>query len=98
MLSNTVMPRFLFVLAPVLSLTFSLFAQPPASSPPPRLLLKDFFDNPKYASAEISPDGKRLAFLAPADNNRLNVWICDAGAPLDARRSLDSLQSRLERG
>ncbi len=33
-------------------------------------------------SAEISPDGKRLAFLAPADN-RLNVWICDAGAPLE---------------
>jgi dipeptidyl aminopeptidase/acylaminoacyl peptidase len=53
----------------------------PSPTPPPKIPLKDFFDNPQYLSAEISPDGKRLAFLAPTDN-RLNIWICNAGAPL----------------
>jgi dipeptidyl aminopeptidase/acylaminoacyl peptidase len=61
------------------------FAAEPAATPPPRIPLQQFFDNPKYASAEISPDGKRLAFLAPADR-RLNIWLCDAGAPLDSAR------------
>ena len=70
-----------------------LAGQAPASSPPPRIPLKDFFDNPKYASAEISPDGKRLAFLAPADN-RLNVWICDAGAPLETARLVTHEKAR----
>ncbi len=60
---------------------------------PRRIPLKDFFDNPKYASAEISPDGKRLAFLAPAEN-RLNIWICDAGAPLDSARLVTHEKAR----
>jgi dipeptidyl aminopeptidase/acylaminoacyl peptidase len=57
-----------------------------ADSAPSRLPLKAFFDNPRYASATISPDGKRIAFLAPAENNRLNIWICAAGAPLDTAK------------
>jgi len=47
-----------------------------ASPDAPRIPLKDFFDNPKISSATISPDGKRLAFLAP-EGSRLNVWVCD---------------------
>ena len=43
-----------------------------------RISLKDFFDNPKISSAAISPDGKRLAFLAP-ESNCLNVWVSDVG-------------------
>jgi len=64
-----------------------------AAVTPPRIPLKDFFDNPKYASAEISPDGKRIAFLAPADN-RLNIWICDAGASLDTARLITHEKGR----
>jgi dipeptidyl aminopeptidase/acylaminoacyl peptidase len=64
-----------------------------ASTPPPRLPLKDFFDNPKYASAEIAPDGKRLAFLAPSET-RLNIWICDANAPLDSARLITHEKAR----
>lgn len=80
------MNRLLCPIALLLSFAPSLLAgQAPPATPPPRIPLKDFFDNPKYASAEISPDGKRLAFLAPADN-RLNIWICDAGAPLETAR------------
>lgn len=66
-----------------LLLPLCLRAEPsPADTPAPRIPLKDFFDNAKYASAAISPDGRRIAFLSPADQ-RLNIWVCDAGAPLD---------------
>jgi len=64
-----------------------------ASAPPPRVPLKQFFDNPKYASAEISPDGKRLAFLAPADN-RLNIWVCAADASLETARVVTHEKAR----
>lgn len=50
-----------------------------ADQKPPIIPLKDLFDNPKISSAHISPDGKRFAFLAP-DNDRLNIWVCDADA------------------
>jgi len=40
-----------------------------------------FFGNPEKARARISPDGKRLAFLAPVDGV-LNVWVGDV-ADLD---------------
>lgn len=39
---------------------------------------KTLFGNPKRAAAEISPDGKRISFLAPVDGV-LNVWV----APID---------------
>jgi dipeptidyl aminopeptidase/acylaminoacyl peptidase len=37
------------------------------------------FGNPVKASPEISPDGKRLAFLAPDKNNVLQVWVQTLG-------------------
>ncbi len=74
------------ILIAVLTLLPALHAQP-SPTPPPHIPLRQFFDNPKYAAAQISPDGKRLAFVAP-ENNRLNVWVCDAGAPLDSARAV----------
>ena len=50
-----------------------------------RISLKDFFDNLKISGAAISPDGKRLAFLAP-ESNRLNVWVSDVGNGLDSAK------------
>lgn len=35
------------------------------------------FGNPDKTAAKISPDGKRLAFLAPDEKNVLNVWVRD---------------------
>ena len=32
------------------------------------------FGNPERSSASISPDGQRLAYLAPADGV-MNVWV-----------------------
>jgi len=39
-----------------------------------RISVEDFFDPPTRTAAMISPDGSRIAFLAPW-KNRLNVWI-----------------------
>jgi dipeptidyl aminopeptidase/acylaminoacyl peptidase len=40
---------------------------------------KILFGNPVKTSAQISPDGKRLAYLAPV-NNVLNVWVGAIGS------------------
>jgi len=46
----------------------------------PPLIPRDvLFGNPEKASAELSPDGKRLAYLAPRDGV-LNVWVGNADA------------------
>lgn len=42
--------------------------------PPTRYPVEAFFSDPIRAGASISPDGTRLAYLAP-EHNRLNVWI-----------------------
>jgi len=42
------------------------------------------FGNPDRASPQISPDGKRLAFLAPV-NGVLNVWVGPADRPDQAK-------------
>ena len=58
-------------------------AAPPAAPPPPRadasLLPRSLlFSNPDHASPTISPDGKRLAWLA-ASEGVLNIWVAPAG-------------------
>jgi hypothetical protein len=58
-----------------------------SAQPAPRIPLKDFFDNPKISSAAISPDGGRLAFLAP-EGNRMNVWVGEVGRSLDSARAI----------
>ncbi|GAA3352150.1 S9 family peptidase [Saccharopolyspora gregorii] len=41
---------------------------------PDILPVEAFFDSPERAGASISPDGTRIAYLAPW-KNRLNVWV-----------------------
>ena len=45
---------------------------------PPLIPLETFFGNPDKASPKISPDGKRLAYIAP-DRGVLNVWLRTVG-------------------
>ncbi len=41
----------------------------------PRLIdVEDFFADPVFAGASISPDGTRIAYLAP-EHGRMNVWV-----------------------
>lgn len=46
--------------------------------------IEDFFGTPERAAASISPDGNRIAFLAPW-RNRLNVWVEDNSVGAEAR-------------
>jgi dipeptidyl aminopeptidase/acylaminoacyl peptidase len=49
----------------------------------PQLIpVEDFFDNPEKAGGQISPDGRKLAYLAP-EENRLNVWVRTLGSDDD---------------
>jgi len=49
----------------------------------PRIIpVEDFFENPEKAGGQISPDGRKLAYLAP-EENRLNVWVRTIGSDDD---------------
>ncbi|PIQ26298.1 S9 family peptidase [bacterium (Candidatus Blackallbacteria) CG17_big_fil_post_rev_8_21_14_2_50_48_46] len=43
-------------------------------TPPPLIPRKVLFGNPEHTSPQISPDGTRIAYLAP-QNGILNVWV-----------------------
>jgi dipeptidyl aminopeptidase/acylaminoacyl peptidase len=58
-----------------------------AAERPPVIPVTEFFDNPKISSAQISPDGKRFAFLAP-EENRLNVFVCEVGEDFAKARAI----------
>ena len=60
-------------------------AEPATAAEPPELIERDkLFGNPARSSAQLSPDGQRIAYLAPRDGV-MNVWV----APLD---DLDAAQ------
>jgi len=56
-----------------------------AAALPPRIPLPVLFGNPVKANPLISPDGKRLAYLAPDEKNVLQVWVQTIGRD-DARQ------------
>ena len=51
------------------------------------------FGNPERVSPRISPDGRRLAWIAP-DEGVLNVWVGEVGAPLDEARAVTADRDR----
>jgi dipeptidyl aminopeptidase/acylaminoacyl peptidase len=51
------------------------------------------FGNPERVSPRISPDGTRLAWIAP-DQGVLNVWVQDLGADADPARAVTSDRDR----
>ncbi len=53
---------------------------PPKAKLPPVLDRELFFGNPEIAGAQISPDGKYIAFLKPWKDTR-NVWVKKTGEP-----------------
>jgi dipeptidyl aminopeptidase/acylaminoacyl peptidase len=61
------------------------WAQP--QGPPPLIDRQLFFGNPEIAGAQISPDGKFIAFLKPLDGT-LNIWVKRAQEPFDSARPL----------
>jgi dipeptidyl aminopeptidase/acylaminoacyl peptidase len=45
-------------------------------SQPPLIDVEELFANAERAGAQVSPDGRHLAFLAP-EKDRLNIWVTD---------------------
>jgi dipeptidyl aminopeptidase/acylaminoacyl peptidase len=58
-------------------------AQAKKAQLPPLLDRELFFGNPEIAAAQISPDGKWIAFLKPWKDTR-NIWVKKVGQPYSA--------------
>ena len=52
-----------------------------AQTEPPLIPREIIFGNPEKSSPQLSPDGKRLAYLAPDDKNVMNVWVRELDTP-----------------
>ena len=69
------------VLTVMLILPFVILAIPArAESRAPLIPRQDLFGNPEKSAAEVSPDGKWIAWLAPKDGV-MNVWVAPIGKP-----------------
>ena len=80
-------------LIPVLLLSTIAIAANKASGPPPLIDRDLIFGNPEIAAAQLSPDGKYLAFLKPWKDTR-NVYVKAVGEPFAAARLLTSETKR----
>ena len=81
--------RFLFWAIPVVLMIAGLASSVAAQDIPliPRQIL---FGNPVKSAPRISPDGSRLAYLAPSDKGVLNVWVRTIGKADDAQVTNDT--------
>ena len=63
----------------------------PENGLPPLIPRSVLFGNPERAAPKLSPDGARLAYLAP-HNGVLNVWVRTVGGSDDRPLTADSLR------
>ena len=54
---------------------------------PPIIDREVFFDNPEYAGAQISPDGKYISFIKPFKGT-MNIWVKETSATFDSAKPL----------
>jgi len=90
------MKRFLgisFVLVLICSVLHAQDKKPAAQGLPPLLDRELFFGNPEIVNAEISPDGKYIAFLKPWHDTR-NIWVKKVNEPFSAARLLTAETKR----
>ena len=80
----------LLVAAVALSIASSAAAQ---NSLPPLIDREIFFGNPEIASAQISPDGKFIAFRKPYKDT-MNLWVKKADEPFDKARLITAETKR----
>lgn len=80
----------------ILSVTLliaAIFVAGAAAQQPPLIDRELFFGNPEIASAQISPDGKYIAFLKPYKDTR-NIWVKKTEAPFASARLLTNRTDR----
>jgi dipeptidyl aminopeptidase/acylaminoacyl peptidase len=72
--------QFRHSIAAALLLGIANFFMSDASAELPRLIPREvLFGNPEKFQPNVSPDGKRLAWLAPDEKNVLQVWVKTIG-------------------
>jgi dipeptidyl aminopeptidase/acylaminoacyl peptidase len=81
-------PAKVFILSAMLFATILTGQNRPAANGMPPLIDREiFFGNPEIAGAQLSPDGRYLAFLKPW-NNVLNIWVKKIGEPFSGAHVL----------
>lgn len=80
--------RFAAVLL-VAALAASTLAPPASAQPAPMPSIEDFFRNPAFFDAKLSPDGKRLGVIVGATGKRKQLAVLD----LDARDKVRTVAS-----
>jgi dipeptidyl aminopeptidase/acylaminoacyl peptidase len=93
----TIFSRTMLVtLSVYLSLPAAGAARSATSSPaglPPLIDRELFFGNPEIAGAQISPDGRYIAFLKPWKDTR-NIWVKKTGEPFASARRVTNEAKR----
>ena len=74
-------------------LSFTLLAAAAFAQQPALIDREIFFGNPEYAGAQISPDGKYIAFIKPLSDVR-NVWVKGVDEPFEKARPLTAEKIR----
>ena len=80
------------ILLAAVTLTIPALAQQDSNkstSQPPLIDRELFFGNPEIAGAQISPDGKFIAFLKPYKDTR-NIWVKRVEEPFSAAKLVTS--------
>jgi dipeptidyl aminopeptidase/acylaminoacyl peptidase len=75
------------------ALLFLTFNTPSRADLPPLIDREVIFGNPEIIAAEISPDGKYVAFLKPWSDTR-NIWVKGVDEPFEAARLLTAETKR----
>ncbi len=88
------MNRLTCVLLAAAAVACSVAAQPAKTSGLPPLIDRELlFGNPEITAAQLSPDGKYIAFLKPWKDTR-NVWVKKTEEPFSAARLLTTETKR----
>ncbi|MDQ3180453.1 MAG: alpha/beta fold hydrolase [Acidobacteriota bacterium] len=86
--------KFLLFTAIILSfITFSMTISAQDGKLPQLIDRELFFGNPEIAGAQISPDGKYIAFIKPLNNVR-NVWVKGVDESFDKAKPLTDEKKR----
>src|SRR5205085_7940640 len=80
--------------ATVLLMSSAAFAQTTKQASTAPLLDRElFFGDPEISGAQLSPDGKFLAFIKPYKGTR-NIWVKKTDEPFDAAKPVTNDQKR----
>src|SRR5204863_9576179 len=83
----------IILLSTVLAAALSAQPKPATQGLPPLIDRELLFGNPEIAGAQLSPDGKYIAFLRPWKDTR-NIWVKKTEEPFNSARLLTSETKR----